>query len=173
MGIGIGILLLVIGLIILFAINEFPASLQEVVEPTTVGWILVIAGVLALVLALVMNNQRSRTTHVEERRDLEAGSEPATLVRDPGGLAARASRRSCRWRRTGGCAPCPPRGARVRRSPPPVTRRGRTSAARSRDRSAGSGRSISDSAASVGVDHAQPGVHAADGVGELLGRACP
>jgi hypothetical protein len=30
----------------------------------------VIAGVLALVLALVMNNQRSRTTHVEERRDV-------------------------------------------------------------------------------------------------------
>ena len=35
-----------------------------------VGWILVIAGVLALVLGLVMNNQRSRTTHVEERRDV-------------------------------------------------------------------------------------------------------
>jgi uncharacterized membrane protein HdeD (DUF308 family) len=70
MGIGIGILLLVIGLILLFAINEFPASVQEVVEPTTVGWILVIAGVLALVLALVMNKQRSRTTHVEERRDV-------------------------------------------------------------------------------------------------------
>ena len=70
MGIGIGILLLVIGLILLFAIREFPASLQEVVEPTMVGWILVIAGVLALVLALVMNNQRSRTTHVEERRDV-------------------------------------------------------------------------------------------------------
>ena len=70
MGIGIGILLLVIGLILLFAIKEFPASLQEVVEPTTVGWILVIAGVLALVLGLVMNNQRSKTTHVEERRDM-------------------------------------------------------------------------------------------------------
>ena len=69
MGIGLGILLLVIGLILLFAINEFPDSVQEVVEPTTVGWILVIAGVLALVLALVMN-QRSRTTHVEERRDV-------------------------------------------------------------------------------------------------------
>jgi hypothetical protein len=26
--------------------------------------------VLALVLGLVMNNQRSKTTHVEERRDL-------------------------------------------------------------------------------------------------------
>ena len=64
------ILLLVIGLILLFAIKEFPASVQDVVDPATVGWILVIAGVLALVLGLVMNNQRSRTTHVEERRDL-------------------------------------------------------------------------------------------------------
>lgn len=70
MGIGIGILLLVIGLILLFAINEFPGSIHEYVDPNTVGWILVIAGVLALVLALVMNNQRSRTSHVEERRDL-------------------------------------------------------------------------------------------------------
>jgi hypothetical protein len=70
MGIGLGILLLVIGLILLFAIKEFPAAVQDVVDPGTVGWILVIAGVLALVLGLVMNNQRSRTTHVEERRDL-------------------------------------------------------------------------------------------------------
>ncbi|MFC7359985.1 DUF6458 family protein [Nocardioides astragali] len=70
MGIGIGIVLLVIGLILLFAINEFPASVQEVVEPITVGWIFVIAGVLALVLGLVMNNQRSKTTHVEERREM-------------------------------------------------------------------------------------------------------
>ena len=70
MGIGLGILLLVLGLILLFAINEFPDSIQEVVDPTTVGWILVIAGVLALVLGLVTNRQRSRTTHVEERRHL-------------------------------------------------------------------------------------------------------
>jgi cytochrome c biogenesis protein CcdA len=70
MGIGIGIVLLVIGLILLFAIKEFPASVQEAVDPATVGWILVVAGVLALVLGLVMNNQRSRTTHVEERRDV-------------------------------------------------------------------------------------------------------
>ena len=70
MGIGIGILLLVIGLILLFAIREFPASMQDVVDPNTLGWILVIAGVLSLVLALVMNNQRSKTTHVEDRRDL-------------------------------------------------------------------------------------------------------
>ena len=70
MGMGLGILLLVIGLILLFAVNEFPDSVQDVVDPTVVGWILVIAGALALVLSLVMNNQRSRTTHVEERRDV-------------------------------------------------------------------------------------------------------
>ncbi|KQV77482.1 hypothetical protein ASC64_01130 [Nocardioides sp. Root122] len=69
MGIGIGILLLVLGLILLFAIKEFPDSVQDVVDPSTVGWILVIAGVLALVLGLVMNKQRA-TTHVEERRDV-------------------------------------------------------------------------------------------------------
>ena len=70
MGIGIGIVLLVIGLILLFAIKEFPDSVQEVVDPTTLGWILVIVGALALVLSLVMNAQRSKTTHVEERREL-------------------------------------------------------------------------------------------------------
>ncbi len=70
MGIGIGILLLVIGLILLFAVKEFPDSILDVVDPTTIGWILVIAGVLSLVLGLVMNNQRSRTTHVEERREM-------------------------------------------------------------------------------------------------------
>ena len=32
MGIGLGILLLVLGLILLFAVKEFPDSLQEVVE---------------------------------------------------------------------------------------------------------------------------------------------
>ena len=43
---------LVIGLILLFAVNEFPDAVQDVVDPTVVGWILVIAGVLALVLIL-------------------------------------------------------------------------------------------------------------------------
>ncbi len=70
MGIGLGILLLVIGLILLFAVKEFPASVQDVVDPTVLGWILVIAGALTLVLGLVMNNQRSKTTHVEDRREM-------------------------------------------------------------------------------------------------------
>ena len=39
------------------------------VATDTLGWILIILGVLAIVLALVMNSQRRRaTTVVEERR---------------------------------------------------------------------------------------------------------
>ena len=70
MGLGIGIILLVIGLILLFAIKEFPDAIQDSVDPTVVGWILVVAGALALVLSLVLNAQRQRTTHVEERREI-------------------------------------------------------------------------------------------------------
>lgn len=71
MGVGVGIILLVLGLILLLGvIEEFPEGVENVVEVETLGWILTIMGALALVLALVMNQQRSRTTHVEERRDL-------------------------------------------------------------------------------------------------------
>jgi uncharacterized membrane protein HdeD (DUF308 family) len=38
------------------------------VDDQALGWILLIVGILAIVLALVMNAQRSRTKHVEERR---------------------------------------------------------------------------------------------------------
>jgi uncharacterized membrane protein HdeD (DUF308 family) len=71
MGIGVGIFLLVIGLILLLdVIEEFPDAVTDVVEIQTLGWICLIVGILAIVLALVMNQQRSRTTHVEERREL-------------------------------------------------------------------------------------------------------
>ena len=71
MGIGVGIFLLVIGLILLLdVIEEFPDAVTEVVEIQTLGWICLIVGILAIVLALVMNQQRSKTTHVEERREL-------------------------------------------------------------------------------------------------------
>lgn len=68
MGIGLGIILLVLGLILVLGAVDLPASVDDVIATTTVGWILVIAGVLSLVLALVITQQRSRTTHVEERR---------------------------------------------------------------------------------------------------------
>ena len=68
MGIGIGIVLLVLGLILVTGAINFPASLDNVIASETLGWIFIVVGVLAIILAIVMNQQRSRTTHVEERR---------------------------------------------------------------------------------------------------------
>jgi uncharacterized membrane protein HdeD (DUF308 family) len=68
MGIGVGILLLVIGLILVLDAITLPDAVTEVVNADTIGWICVIVGALALVLALVMNQQRRKTTHIEERR---------------------------------------------------------------------------------------------------------
>lgn len=71
MGIGVGIFLLVIGLILLLGvIEDFPDAIENVIEVETLGWICLIVGILAIVLALVMNHQRSRTTHIQERREL-------------------------------------------------------------------------------------------------------
>ena len=64
MGIGAGIVLIVIGAILLFALNiDMP-----LVSDDTLGIIFIVAGALALILALIMQAQRSRTKHVEERR---------------------------------------------------------------------------------------------------------
>jgi uncharacterized membrane protein HdeD (DUF308 family) len=65
MGLGLGIFLLVVGLVLVTGVIEYDI---DFVQDTTLGWILLLAGVLAIVLALVMNQQRSRTKHVEERR---------------------------------------------------------------------------------------------------------
>ena len=65
MGIGLGIVLLVIGLILVLDVVNFDIGF---VDDQGLGWIFLVVGVLAIVLALVMNAQRSRTTHVEERR---------------------------------------------------------------------------------------------------------
>jgi uncharacterized membrane protein HdeD (DUF308 family) len=64
MGIGLGIVLLVIGLILVSGVVNFDLSY---VNDNGLGWILVIVGALAIVLALVINAQRSRTTRVERR----------------------------------------------------------------------------------------------------------
>lgn len=70
MGIGLGIVLLVIGLILVTGAVDLPQSFDDAIASNTVGWICVVVGALAIVLALVMNQQRSRTTHVEERREV-------------------------------------------------------------------------------------------------------
>ena len=64
MGIGLGVVLIVIGAILLFALN---ADLP-LVSDDTLGIILIVAGVISLVLALILNAQRSRTRHVQETR---------------------------------------------------------------------------------------------------------
>lgn len=68
MGIGIGIVLLVLGLILVTGAIDLPNSLDNAIAGETLGWILLLVGVLAIILALVMNRQRSETRHVEERR---------------------------------------------------------------------------------------------------------
>jgi uncharacterized membrane protein HdeD (DUF308 family) len=64
MGIGVGIVLIVIGAILLFALNiDMPF-----VSDDTLGIIFIVAGALALILALVLQAQRSRTKHVQGNR---------------------------------------------------------------------------------------------------------
>jgi cell division protein FtsW (lipid II flippase) len=70
MGIGLGIVLVVIGLILVLGVINFDISF---VDDAALGWILLVVGILAIILALVINQQRSRTTHVEERRYDDSG----------------------------------------------------------------------------------------------------
>ena len=65
MGIGLGVVLLVLGLILVLQVVQFDIGF---VDDMALGWIFLIVGALAIVLALVMNKQRSETRHVEERR---------------------------------------------------------------------------------------------------------
>ena len=53
MGIGLGVVLLLIGLILAFGAISLPASIDDAVASETLGWIFIVVGVLAIVLALV------------------------------------------------------------------------------------------------------------------------
>jgi len=66
MGIGTGIVLMVIGAILAFGIEP---DAWSVVNLNIVGYILMVGGLIALILALVANQQRQRTHHVVERYD--------------------------------------------------------------------------------------------------------
>ena len=69
MGFGVGILLLVIGLILTLGAVNLPSAITDHVDANVIGWICLIVGALAIVLVLVTNQQRSKTTHIEERRE--------------------------------------------------------------------------------------------------------
>jgi hypothetical protein len=69
MGIGLGIVLLLVGLILALDVVDLPNSIDNAVDSNALGWILIVVGALAIVLALAMNRQRThRSTVVEERR---------------------------------------------------------------------------------------------------------
>jgi Domain of unknown function (DUF6458) len=67
MGIGGGIFLIVVGAILAFAVSDA----IEGVDLGVIGYICMAAGVLMLIIALVLNNQRTNTSHREviERHD--------------------------------------------------------------------------------------------------------
>lgn len=67
MAIGLGIVLIVLGLVLVLDVVNFDTT---AIDTGTLGWILLVAGALAIVISLIVNQQRTRSTHVvEERRD--------------------------------------------------------------------------------------------------------
>ncbi|MCU1432709.1 MAG: hypothetical protein JWP95_1814 [Actinotalea sp.] len=67
MGLGTGITLMVVGAILAFAVRDS----WDVIDLTVIGYICLAAGALAIILTMVMQNQRRNTTHREvvERYD--------------------------------------------------------------------------------------------------------
>lgn len=65
MYIGLGVVLVIVGAALIWAINPNLSFIDD----NALGWILILAGALAIVLSLIVNAQRSRTTYVEDRRD--------------------------------------------------------------------------------------------------------
>lgn len=65
MAIGLGIVLLVVGLVLVLDVLTVDISY---VNDHALGWILIVAGALAIVLSLAINAQRSRSTRIEEHR---------------------------------------------------------------------------------------------------------
>ena len=66
MGVGLGVVLIVAGAVILWALDLN----LDFVDDSVLGLILIVAGAAAVLLSLIINAQhsRQRTTHVEERR---------------------------------------------------------------------------------------------------------
>jgi hypothetical protein len=72
MYIGGGIILLVIGGILAFGVNDKSVGNFDV---EAIGWICMSGGVLAIVLSLLLMQLRTNTSHTEvvERRDINGG----------------------------------------------------------------------------------------------------
>lgn len=65
MGFGLGVILIVAGAVLMWALDwNIPH-----VDDNTLGLILFIAGIVAILVSLVVNLQNRRTTHIEKRYD--------------------------------------------------------------------------------------------------------
>jgi hypothetical protein len=64
MGVVFGVILMLAGAIIYWALNLN----LDFVNDQTLGIIFMVVGVLAVVLSLIINAQRNRTKHIDERR---------------------------------------------------------------------------------------------------------
>ncbi len=82
MGYGLGVFLIVLGLILALAVRD----MIDAIDLTLIGWILVLAGVLVLVLTAVQANSRRRhTTHstITHADGTQSTQERTTEHRDP------------------------------------------------------------------------------------------
>ncbi len=84
MGIGGGIALIVIGAILAFGVRDS----VDAIDLTTIGYICIGAGVLALILAIIINAQRSNTTHREVIDQRVGGTAQAAAPQAPQAPAA-------------------------------------------------------------------------------------
>ncbi|UFU06877.1 DUF6458 family protein [Ruania halotolerans] len=78
MGIGGGIFLLVVGAIMAFGVRDS----FDAIDLTVIGYICMGAGVLALILAIVVNAQRNRTAHTATVEHRETGLPPEERRRE-------------------------------------------------------------------------------------------
>jgi hypothetical protein len=74
MGLGVGITLLVVGGILAFGVRDQWSGL----DLTAIGYVCLAVGALAIILVLVLQSQRRRTSHtsVVERRNIGEGDPP-------------------------------------------------------------------------------------------------
>jgi membrane protein implicated in regulation of membrane protease activity len=85
MAIGSGIFLIAVGAILAFALNES----VDAVDLGLVGWILMGAGVLAVIISLVVNAQNRKRTTVTESRSTAQPQQQAPAPQQPGTVTQR------------------------------------------------------------------------------------
>ncbi len=68
MSIGLGKGLLLRGLIFALGVIDLPVSLDDAIATGTLGWTFIAVGIIAILLSLATNAQRSQSTRVVENR---------------------------------------------------------------------------------------------------------